>query len=75
MDDCAEIEIRTRLIFLFLVLEVNTITAWMGMTIPMKTPILWSHRPGGGGRLLDVGRSQRPEHYRAGLNPARTREK
>ena len=30
MDDCAEIEIRTRLIFLFLVLEVNTITGMDG---------------------------------------------
>ncbi len=76
MDDCAEIEIRQRLIFLFRVLQVNTI-------ITMDPYNHYDENPDHlvAGRVVEAAcwlsgaAKDYPEHYRAGLKPARIREK
>ncbi len=78
MDDCAMIEIRQRLIFLFRLLQVNTVVAMdpydhydenpdhlvMGKAVETAC---WMATPGGG--------REYPEQLRAGLKPADVREK
>lgn len=76
MDDCAEIEIRARLIFLYRALQVNTI-------ILMDPYDHYEENPDHlvGGRVAEAacwmagGSKDYPEHYKAGLKPARVREK
>lgn len=76
MDDCAEIEIRQRLIFLFRFLQVNTI-------ITMDPYNHYDENPDHlvAGRVVEAAcwlsgaAKDYPEHYRAGLKPARIREK
>lgn len=76
MDDCAAIEIRSRLIFLFRVLQPDTIIAMdpynhydenpdHGVAARAVEAACW---------LSGAGKDY-PEHYKAGLKPARIREK
>ncbi len=78
MDDCAMIEIRQRLIFLFRLLQVNTVIAMdpydhydenpdhlvVGKAVETAS---WMASPGGG--------REYPEQLKAGLKPANIRER
>lgn len=76
MDDCAEIEIRQRLIFLFRVLQVNTIIAMDPYNHYDENPDhLVVGRAAEAACWLSGAGKDYPEHYRAGLKPARVREK
>lgn len=78
MDDCAMIEIRQRLIFLFRLLQVNTVVAMDPYDHYDENPdhlvvgkavetACWMASPGGG--------REYPEQLKAGLKPADVREK
>ena len=76
MDDAAEIEIRQRLIFLFRVLQVNTIIASDPYNHYDENPDhLVAGRAVEAAAWLSGAGKDYPEHYRAGLKPARIREK
>lgn len=76
MDDCAEIEIRARLIFLFRVLQVNTVVTMDPYNHYEENPDhLVAGRAVEAACWLSGAPKDYPEHYRAGLKPARIREK
>jgi len=76
MDDCAEIEIRARLIFLFRVLQVTTIVAMDPYNHYDENPDhLVAGRVAEAACWMSGGPKDYPEHYKAGLKPARIREK
>src|SRR5262245_60870014 len=76
MDDCAEIEIRSRLIFLFRVLQVDTIITMDPYNHYEENPdhLVAARAVEASCWLSGTGKDY-PEHYRAGLKPARIREK
>ena len=76
MDDCAEIEIRQRIIFLFRMLQVDTLITMDPYNHYEENP---DHLVAGRAAeaacwLAGTGKDY-PEHYRAGLKPAHVREK
>ena len=76
MDDCAEIEIRARLIFLFRVLQVDTIVAMDPYNHYDENPDhLVAARAAEAACWMAGGSKDYPEHYKAGLKPAHVREK
>jgi LmbE family N-acetylglucosaminyl deacetylase len=76
MDDCAEIEIRARLIFLYRLLQVNTIITMDPYNHYEENPDhLVAARAAEAACWMAGGGKDYPEHYRAGLKPARVREK
>lgn len=76
MDDCAEIEIRQRLIFLFRLLQVNAIVTMDPYNHYEENPDhLVAGRAVEAACWLSGAGKDYPEHYRAGLKPARVREK
>ncbi|MBK7928354.1 MAG: PIG-L family deacetylase [Bryobacterales bacterium] len=76
MDDCAEIEIRARLIFLFRVLQVDTLITMDPYNHYEENPDhLVAGRAAEAACWLSGAGKDYPEHYRAGLKPARVREK
>ncbi|MGH8104552.1 MAG: PIG-L deacetylase family protein [bacterium] len=76
MDDCAEIEIRARLIFLFRVLQVTTIVTMDPYNHYEENPDhLVAGRAAEAACWMAGGGKDYPEHYKAGLKPARIREK
>src|SRR5688572_6269469 len=76
MDDCAEIEIRARLIFLFRVLQVTTIVAMDPYNHYDENPDhLVAGRAAEAACWMAGGPKDYPEHYKAGLKPTRIREK
>jgi LmbE family N-acetylglucosaminyl deacetylase len=76
MDDCAEIEIRARLIFLYRLLQVNTIVAMDPYNHYEENPDhLVASRAAEAACWMAGGGKDYPEHYRVGLKPARIREK
>jgi LmbE family N-acetylglucosaminyl deacetylase len=76
MDDAAEIEIRQRLIFLFRVLQVNTIITMDPYNHYEENPdhLVVGRAVEAACWLSGAGKDY-PEHYKAGLKPARVREK
>jgi LmbE family N-acetylglucosaminyl deacetylase len=76
MDDCAIIELRARLIFLFRWLRVNTIVAMDPYNQYDENP---DHIVAGkaveGACWMSGGPKDYPEHYKAGLKPTSVREK
>jgi LmbE family N-acetylglucosaminyl deacetylase len=76
MDDCSELEIRARLIFLFRVLQVNTIITMDPYNHYEENPDhLVAGRAAESACWMAGGAKDYPEHYKAGLRPARIREK
>jgi len=76
MDDCAEIEIRSRLIFLYRVLQVNTIITMDPYNHYEENPDhLVAGRAAEAACWMAGGSKDYPEHYQLGLKPARIREK
>jgi LmbE family N-acetylglucosaminyl deacetylase len=76
MDDCAEIEIRSRLIFLFRVLQVNTIVTMDPYNHYEENPDhLVASRAVEAACWLSGAAKDYPEHYKAGIKPARISEK
>jgi LmbE family N-acetylglucosaminyl deacetylase len=76
MDDCAEIEIRARLIFLFRFLRVTTIITMDPYNHYEENPDhLVAGRAVEAACWLSGAGKEYPEHYKAGLRPARIREK
>src|SRR5262245_37459475 len=76
MDDCAELEIRARLIFLFRVLQVNTLVAMDPYNHYDENPDhLVAGRAAEAACWMSGGPKDYPEHYKLGLKPARIREK
>lgn len=76
MDDCAEIEIRSRLIFLFRFLRVTTIITMDPYNHYEENPDhLIAGRAVEAACWLSGAGKDYPEHYKAGLRPARIREK
>jgi LmbE family N-acetylglucosaminyl deacetylase len=76
MDDCAEIEIRARLIFLYRLLQVNTILVMDPYNHYDENPDhLVVGRVAEAACWMAGGGKDYPEHYKAGLKPARIREK
>ena len=76
MDDCAEIEIRARLIFLFRLLQVNTIIVMDPYDHYDENPDhLVTGRVAEAACWLSGSGKDYPEHFKAGLKPARVREK
>ena len=76
MDDCAEIEIRARLIFLFRVLQIDTILTMDPYNHYEENPDhLVAARAVEAACWMSGGGKDYPEHYKAGLKPARIREK
>jgi LmbE family N-acetylglucosaminyl deacetylase len=76
MDDCAVIEIRARLIFLFRLLQVNTIVCMDPYNHYDENPdhIVAGKAVEGACWMSGSGKDY-PEHYKLGLKPARIREK
>jgi len=76
MDDCAEVEIRARLIFLYRLLQVNTIITMDPYNHYEENPDhLVASRAAEAACWMAGGGKDYPEHYKAGLKPARIREK
>jgi len=76
MDDCAEIEIRARLIFLYRLLQVNTIITMDPYNHYEENPDhLVASRAAEAACWMAGGGKDYPEHFKAGLKPARIREK
>jgi LmbE family N-acetylglucosaminyl deacetylase len=76
MDDCAEVEIRARLIFLYRALQVNAIILMDPYNHYEENPDhLVAARAAEAACWMAAGAKDYPEHYRAGLKPARIREK
>ena len=76
MDDCPIIELRARLIFLFRLLQVNTVVAMDPYNHYDENPdhIMVGKAVEGACWMSGSGKDY-PEHYKAGLKPARVREK
>lgn len=76
MDDCAIIELRARLIFLFRLLQVDTIIAMDPYNQYDENP---DHIVAGkaveGACWMSGGAKDYPEHYKVGLKPTSVREK
>ena len=76
MDDCAEIEIRARLIFLFRALQVDTLITMDPYNHYEENPDhLVAARAAEAACWMSGTTKDYIEHYRAGLRPARVREK
>ncbi len=76
MDDCAEIEIRARLIFLFRLLQVDTLITMDPYNHYEENPDhLVAARAAEAACWMAGGSKDYPEHYKAGLKPASVREK
>jgi len=76
MDDCAEIEIRARLIFLFRLLQVNTLIAMDPYNHYDENPDhLVVGRAAEGACWMSGGAKDYAEHYKIGLKPTSVREK
>jgi LmbE family N-acetylglucosaminyl deacetylase len=76
MDDCAEIEIRARLIFLFRALQINTIIAMDPYNHYDENPDhLVAGRAAEAACWMSGASKDYAEHYKLGLKPARIREK
>jgi len=76
MDDCAEIELRARLIFLFRALQVTTIITMDPYNHYEENPDhLVAARAAEAACWMAGTSKDYIEHYRAGLKPARIREK
>jgi len=76
MDDCAAIEIRARLIFLFRLLQVNTVITMDPYDHYEENPDhLVVSRAVESACWMAAGAKDYPEHYKAGLRAARIREK
>lgn len=76
MDDDAEIEIRARLIFLFRLLQVNTLITMDPYNHYDENPDhLVAGRAAEAACWMAAGDKDYPEHFRAGLKPAHIREK
>jgi LmbE family N-acetylglucosaminyl deacetylase len=76
MDDCAEVEIRARLIFLYRVLRVDTVVLMDPYDHYEENPDhLVTSRAAEAACWMAAGAKDYPEHYKAGLKPARIREK
>jgi LmbE family N-acetylglucosaminyl deacetylase len=76
MDDCAEVEIRARLIFLYRALQVNTVILMDPYNHYEENPDhLVAARAAEAACWMAGGAKDYPEHYKAGLKPARIREK
>jgi LmbE family N-acetylglucosaminyl deacetylase len=76
LDDCAEIEIRARLIFLFRALHVDTIITMDPYNHYEENPDhLVAARAAEAACWMSGASKDYVEHYRAGLKPARIREK
>ena len=76
MDDCSMVEIRSRLIFLFRLLQVNTVVCMDPYNHYDENP---DHIIAGkaveGACWMSGSARDYAEHYKAGLQPARVREK
>lgn len=76
MDDCAEIEIRARLIFLYRLLQVDTIVTMDLYNHYEENPDhLVAARAAEAACWMAGGGKDYPEHYKAGLKPTSVREK
>jgi LmbE family N-acetylglucosaminyl deacetylase len=76
MDDCAEIEIRQRLIFLFRLLEVDTLITMDPYNHYEENPDhLVAARAAEAACWLAGASKDYPEHYKMGLKPTSVREK
>ena len=76
MDDCAEIEIRARLIFVYRALQVNTVILMDPYNHYEENPDhLVAGRAAEAACWMAAGAKDYPEHFKAGLKPARIREK
>ena len=76
MDDCAEIEIRARLIFLFRLLQVDTLVTMDPYNHYEENPDhIRAGRAAEAACWMTGAGKDYPEHYRAGLKPAYVREK
>lgn len=76
MDDCAEVEIRARLIFLFRLLQVDTIVTMDPYNHYEENPDhLVAARAAEAACWMAGGAKDYPEHFRAGLKPTSVREK
>jgi LmbE family N-acetylglucosaminyl deacetylase len=76
MDDASIIEIRARLIFLFRMLQVNTLVAMDPYNHYDENPDhIVVGKAAEGACWMAAGRKDYPEHYKAGLKPAHVNEK
>ena len=76
MDDCAEIEIRARLIFLFRLLQVDTLVAMDPYNHYDENPDhIVAGQAAEGACWMAGGDKDYPEHYKIGLNPTSVGEK
>ncbi|HET8550112.1 MAG TPA: PIG-L family deacetylase [Bryobacteraceae bacterium] len=76
MDDIAAVEIRARLIFLYRLLQVDTILAMDPYNHYEENPDhLVAARAAEAACWMAAGDKDYPEHYRAGLKPTYVREK
>lgn len=76
MDDCAAIEIRARLIFLFRLLQVDTIITMDPYNHYEENPDhIVASKAVEAACWMAAGSKDYPEHFKAGLKPARIREK
>jgi len=76
MDDCAEIEIRARLIFLFRLLGVDTLVTMDPYNHYEENPDhLVAGRAAEAACWMAGASKDYPEHYKAGLKPTSVREK
>jgi len=76
MDDCAEIEIRARLIFLFRTLQVNTLVTMDPYNHYEENPDhLVAGRAAEAACWMAGTSKDYAEHYKLGLKPAHVREK
>jgi LmbE family N-acetylglucosaminyl deacetylase len=76
MDDCAEIEIRARLIFLFRLLRVDTLVTMDPYNHYEENPDhIRAARAAEAACWMAAGQKDYPEHYRIGLKPQSVREK
>jgi len=76
MDDCAEIEIRARLIFLFRLLRVDTLVAMDPYNHYDENPDhIVAGKAAEGACWMAGGAKDYPEHYKMGLKPTSVREK
>ena len=76
MDDCPEIEIRARLIFLFRALQVDTLITMDPYNHYEENPDHYvAAKAAEGACWMSGGGKDYAEHYKAGLKPAHIREK
>jgi LmbE family N-acetylglucosaminyl deacetylase len=76
MDDCAEAEIRARLIFLFRALQVNALVTMDPYNHYEENPDhIVAGRAAEAACWMSGGQKDYPEHYKIGLKPTRVREK